>query len=175
MEYEKHPVQFFTAVCYDWLKLLEDDACKQLIIEALKFRIERGEVKVGAFVIMPNHIHLIWRVQNNYKREDVQRDFLKFTAKAIIEKIKLTSGERELEALYVGLKDRKFQVWKRNSMSIDLTSQKFFKQKLEYIHNNPCQPHWNLVSHPVEYRFSSAKFNELGEDEFKLITHADEL
>jgi hypothetical protein len=30
---------FFTAVRYDWLKLLEDDACKQLIIDALKFRI----------------------------------------------------------------------------------------------------------------------------------------
>jgi len=37
---------------------------------------------------MPNHIHLIWRIQNGFKLETVQRDFLKFTAKAIIEKIK---------------------------------------------------------------------------------------
>jgi putative transposase len=175
MEFAKHPVQFFTAVCYDWLKLLGDDACKQLIIDALKFRISRGEVKVGAFVIMPNHIHLIWRLQNKYALEDAQRDFLKFTAKEIIDKIKSTSGERELESLYVGLIDRKFQVWKRNSMSIDLRSESFFKQKMKYIHDNPCQPHWNLASHPIDYRFSSARFYELGEDEFGLITHVDEL
>lgn len=125
MEFAKHPVQFFTAVCYDWLTLLDDNTSKQLIIDSLKFRISRGEVKVGAFVIMPNHIHLIWRVQNKYELEDVQRDFLKFTAKAIIEKIKSTSGECELESLYVGLKDRKFQVWKRNSMSIDFKIGKF--------------------------------------------------
>ncbi len=175
MEYAQHPVQFFTAVCQDWLKLLSDDACKQMIVEALKFRIVRGEVKVGAYVIMPNHIHVIWRVQNGYRREDLQRDFLKFTAKDIIERIRTKEGERELESLYVGLKDRKFQVWKRNSMTVDLISQKFLKQKLEYIHYNPCQPHWNLVNHPVEYRFSSAKFYETGEDEFGLLTHFEDL
>jgi hypothetical protein len=33
-------------------------------------------VKIAAFVIMPNHIHVIWRIQNEYILEDVQRDFL---------------------------------------------------------------------------------------------------
>jgi len=88
MEYARHAVQFFTAVFNDWQKLLADDDYKQLVIDALKFRVSRGEVKVGAYVIMPNHIHLIWRIQNSFELETVQRDFLKFTAKAIIEKIK---------------------------------------------------------------------------------------
>lgn len=60
-------------------------------------------------------------------------------------------------------------------MSIDLRSESFFKQKMKYIHDNPCQPHWNLANHPIDYRFSSARFYELGEDEFGLITHVDEL
>jgi len=42
------------------------------------------------------------------------------------------------------LKCRIFQIWKRNSMSIDLVHEWFFKQKFEYLHNNPCQPHWQL-------------------------------
>ena len=42
---------------------------------------------------MPNHIHLIWRIQNGFKLETVQRDFLKFTAKALVEKIKAEKGE----------------------------------------------------------------------------------
>jgi Transposase and inactivated derivatives len=161
MEVSKHPVQFFTAVCNDWLKLLANNDYKDIIIEALSFRIKQGQVKLGAYVIMPNHIHLIWRIQNNFKLENVQRDFLKFTARAILEKIRKDQGDLKLDSLYVGLKDRQFQIWKRNSMSIDLLSDKFLKQKLKYIHDNPCQPHWNLVSHPLEYRYSSARSTKL--------------
>ena len=105
----------------------------------------------------------------------MQRDYLKFTAKQIIERIKVNGGEEELESIYVGLKDRRLQVWKRNSMTIDLISQKFLKQKLQYIHSNPCQPRWTLVEHPVDYRFSSAKFYETGEDEFGLLTHFEDI
>jgi len=124
---------------------------------------------------MPIHIHLIWRIQNGFELETVQRDFLKFTAKALVEKIKAEKGEAALELLYVGLKDRKYQVWKRNSMSIDLITEKFFKQKLEYVHNNPCQPHWNLAQHPTEYRYSSARYYDGLGDEFGLVIHMEEL
>jgi putative transposase len=175
MEYARHPAQFFTAVCNDWQELLLHDDYKQIIMDALKFRVTRGEVKVGGYVIMPNHIHLIWRIQNTCELKDIQRDFLKYTAKSIIEKIKTDRGEGQLENLYVGASDRKFQVWKRNSMSIDLTSAKFSKQKIEYVHNNPCQSHWNLVEDPIEYKFSSARFYETGEDEFGLVTHVEDL
>ncbi len=175
MVIEKNHVQFFTAVCYDWLKLLDSDEAKLIVIEALKFRIAQGQVKVGAYVIMPNHMHIIWRIQNDFKLEDVQRDFLKFTAKKIIERIKQVHGQKKLEEIYVSAKDRVFQVWKRDSLSIDLFSEKFVQQKIDYVHTNPCQPHWNLACHPLEYRFSSAKFYEEGIDEFGLTTHLDEL
>ncbi|WP_237143994.1 hypothetical protein [Pontibacter pamirensis] len=29
---------------------------------------------------MPNHIHLLWKMEEPHKREDVQRDFLKYTS-----------------------------------------------------------------------------------------------
>jgi len=77
--------------------------------------------------------------------------------------------------LYVGLRDWKYQVWKRNSMSIDLIAEEFFKQKLEYVHNNPCQPHWNLAQHQTEYRYSSARYYDGLGDEFGLVTHMEEL
>jgi putative transposase len=174
-EIARHHIQFFTAVCNDWLNLLNDDGYKQIVIDSLKLRVAKGQIKVGAYVIMPNHIHIIWRLQNKFELEDVQRDFLKYTAKSIIEKIKKDHGEVRLEQLYVGLQDRKFQVWKRNSMSIDLITARFFDQKMDYIHSNPCQPHWNLANDPIEYRFSSARYYETGVDEFAFLTHMDEL
>jgi REP element-mobilizing transposase RayT len=32
---------------------------------------------------MPNHIHLVWRINEKCLLEDVQRDFLKYTAQQI--------------------------------------------------------------------------------------------
>ena len=73
------------------------------------------------------------------------------------------------------LKDRIFQVWKRNSMSIDLIHEWFFKQKFEYLHNNPCQPHWQLATLSEDYKYSSASFYDTGEDRFGFLTHYSEI
>ena len=134
-----------------------------------------SSVKVAAFVIMPNHIHFIWRVQNGYELENVQRDFLKYTAKDLLALIKDSMGEAGLEELFVWLKDRKFQVWKRNSMCIDLIHEWFFKKKLNYLHANPFQPHWQLAAQPENYHYSSAIFYETGVDEFRFLTHHGEI
>lgn len=32
---------------------------------------------------MPNHIHLIWHIQDGYKREKIQLRFMKYTAQQI--------------------------------------------------------------------------------------------
>jgi hypothetical protein len=73
------------------------------------------------------------------------------------------------------LKDRTFQIWKRNSMSIDLIHEWFFKQKFEYLHNNPCQPHWQLATLSEDYKYSSASFYDTGEDRFGFLTHHSEI
>jgi hypothetical protein len=44
-------------------------------------------------------------------------------------------------------------------------------EKLDYMHYNPLQTHWQLCKDPIEYRFSSARFYETGDDEFKILTH----
>ena len=39
-----------------------------------------NRTKIFAFVIMPNHIHLRWSMMPGMKQENVQRNFMKFTA-----------------------------------------------------------------------------------------------
>ena len=110
-----------------------------------------------------------------FRLEEVQRDFLKFTARAILNLLRAEKGVQGLEELYVGLRDRKYQVWKRNSLSIDLIHDWFFKQKFEYLHENPRQPHWQLTTRPEEYRCSSARFYEIGVDEFDFLCHYEKI
>ncbi|MBS1508050.1 MAG: hypothetical protein JSS79_15525 [Bacteroidetes bacterium] len=91
----------------------------------------------------------------DHKREDVQRDFLKFTSQQIL---KLLRNQKSplLARLRVDAYDRKYQVWERNSLAIELRTEKFFKQKMDYTHYNPVEA--NLCKFPEEYLYSSARF-----------------
>ena len=78
----EHP-QFFTATILEWKKLLAPDKYKDIIIDSLTFLVKNNRVFIYGFVIMPNHIHLIWQMKENINPSHVQRDFLKFTAQQI--------------------------------------------------------------------------------------------
>ncbi len=115
-------------------------------------------------------MHLIWQLHDDIVREDFQRDLLKFTARSILNFMRM-NDDSMIHLLKVISSDRHYQVWERNSLSIDLYSEKIFLQKMNYIHNNPIQPKWKLSDLPENYPFSSAKFYETGVDEFSLLTH----
>jgi putative transposase len=166
----EHHTQFFTSTILDWKHLLKDDAYKQIIIDSLLFLKKEGSIVVNAFVIMPNHLHLIWQIQDGYKPDKIQLRFQKYTAQQMKFKL-IDTNNKMLNEFFVDAKDREYQFWKRNPLSIDLWTEKVFIQKLNYIHNNPINYPWNLVQHPEEYKYSSAKFYETGIDEFGLLTH----
>jgi putative transposase len=80
--------------------------------------VKEKRIEVNAFTIMSNHIHLIWQIQDGHERENVQRDFLKFTSQTIIRDLK-KNHSKGLEKFYVDAKDRKYQIWERNPLSIE--------------------------------------------------------
>ena len=102
---------------------------------------------------MANHIHIIWQMKAGRQREDVQRDFLKHTAQEIKSDM-LPNRVPELNQYLVNAKDRKYQIWERNALTVDLWSEKVLIQKLRYIHENPVQA--GLCKYPEEYKYSSA-------------------
>ncbi|GAA4102250.1 transposase [Mucilaginibacter panaciglaebae] len=162
--------QFFTATILEWKQLLTRDAFKDIIINSLLFLKNEKSIVVYGFVIMPNHIHLIWQIQDGFIKEKIQLRFLKYTAQQL--KFELAKNSpNELKHYRVNAKDREFQIWERNSLSIDLWTPGVFMQKLDYIHNNPIQTKWNLARHPADYKYSSAKFYETGIDDLGLLTH----
>jgi len=128
-------------------------------------------VVVYAFVIMDNHIHIIWQRKNDEERAKLQNSLLRNTA----QKFKKDLVENHPQVLLnykVNAKDRTYQFWERNSLSIDLISPTVFKQKLDYIHNNPFKA--KLCNFPEEYYFSSASIYYYGKTDFKFLTRYDE-
>ena len=130
--------QFFTATNLEWKPLLQADKYKDIIINSMKFLVEDKRVIIFGFVIMSNHMHIIWQMQTGIKRDGVQRDFLKFTAQRI-KKDMLRFHKESLRQFKVTAEDRNYQFWERNPLSVDLWSREILIQKLKYIYENPVR------------------------------------
>src|SRR5690554_2366872 len=70
---------FFTATVLKWHRLLEPDKYKNVIIESLKYLSHIDKIKVYGYVVMPNHVHLIWELLNLNGKELSHASFLKYT------------------------------------------------------------------------------------------------
>ena len=149
-------------------QLLRDDRHKDIIIDSLKFLVTDKRIELNAFVIMSNHIHLIWQPLVGFTPSGIQASFMKYTAQQL--KRSLIKNDAEALANFkVNKYDREYQIWKREPLSIDLISADLFKQKLEYLHYNPVKA--RLCENPEDYYYSSARFYHDGLDPFKMLTH----
>ena len=119
---------------------------------------------------MQNHMHLVWRIHREHRRENVQRDFLRFTSKQILGVLKNENSPLQ-KALTVKAKDRKYQVWERNSLKIPLWSTKMIWRTINYIHLNPVRA--GLCGCPEEYEYSSAGFYLYGKRRWDFLVHVD--
>ena len=110
---------------------------------------------------MPNHVHMIARAAGNYSISDILRDLKKFTARSIVKKIEdeMPAGYKEILAKFVEAgkhlkRITKHKVWQGGNQAKMVYSNKFLREKLFYIHNNPVE--YCLCSVPWDYKYSSA-------------------
>ena len=164
----KQHAEFITITCLNWAPILKDDVFKDIITNSLSFLSKADKIAVYGFVIMNNHFHLIWQILNDHIREDVQRDFLKFTSQQILKHLR-NADSPLLDDLFVGAKDRRYQLWERNSLSIPLWSAGVFEQKLSYIHSNPVKA--GLCQYQEDYKYSSAEFYDKNINRWDFLVH----
>ena len=167
-EYITEYCHFFTATNLEWKNLLLKDKYKDVVIESMRHLVKNKKVIIYGFVLMNNHIHLLWQMRAGIKRDAVQRDFLKHTAQEIKNDM-LDNHKDELQQYLVNAKDRKYQFWERNALSVEIWTEKVFLQKLKYIHANPVRA--GLCNYPLQYKYSSAGFYHTGIDNWGFLTH----
>jgi putative transposase len=134
---------------------------KRILIDSLNTGRILGQYALFAFVIMPNHIHLILQCLNDCTPGEIVREFKKATANLIVRQYEAEGNAQVLEFLATAVQPgRKEQhtVWEHEYQAKNIFSPDFMRQKMEYIHNNPIQPHWQLAGRPEEYPWSSARF-----------------
>jgi len=94
--------------------------------------------------------------------------FKKYTSHEF-EKYLKTNEPDVMKSFTVDWKSRKANFWQPHPDEFELDNEHTILQKLEYIHNNPLQEHWNLAKNPIDYEYSSARFYETGEKIFPFL------
>jgi putative transposase len=163
-------IYFYTATILDWVHLLKEETYKQIVLNSIIHLVKKEKLVVYGFVIMPNHIHIIWENKAMNGKEMPYASFMKFTGHAFLEELRKTNDPL-LARFKVDRNSRDHQFWQRNSLPIVMYNRKILEQKLDYTHTNPLQSHWNLVSDPNDYYYSSCSFYERDDNKFSWLTH----
>jgi len=157
---DQYGTYFLTFTVVDWVDIFTRPVYKDIIIDSLRYCISSKALIVYGYVIMTNHIHIIAR-SNNGKLSDTIRDFRKYTARNVIDAI-IAGPESRREWLLHRLewnaaqheRNSKYQLWTHENHAIYVTTKDFFRQKLEYIHQNPIRA--GIVLREEDYIYSSA-------------------
>ena len=151
---------FLTFSIMGWIDIFSRQRYRDMMLESMQYCHQHKGLKIGAYVIMSNHIHIIWATTNN-NLSDIVRDFKTFTSKAITEAIETETESRRDWLLYMfrfyanrTAANDYFKVWTGNNHPEEIHSEPFLQTKLKYIHENPTRA--GLVAEPSHYLYSSA-------------------
>ncbi len=152
------------------MNLIETTDSYDLVYKWMDHLKSKGHKIIG-YVIMPNHVHVLVDFTKTHQSiNTIVGNGKRFMAYDIIKRLKAKGQNDVLSALSKNVEAKRkankkqHEVWELSFDWKYCNSYKFIKQKLDYMHNNPCTGKWNLSESPVDYLHSSAKYyaGELG-------------
>jgi REP element-mobilizing transposase RayT len=148
---------YITAVTKDRLPVFQTDTLKVITCEAINEARNSCGFLLFAYVIMPDHLHLLTDNPRS-KPSEVLRYIKGTIAHRVIEHLKEKNHESSLEKLRHEdwKRNHRHSLWQHESNVFQVFSESVFMQKVNYIHLNPVRV--GLVERAIDYRWSSARF-----------------
>lgn len=164
--YDSQQAHFITFAVVDWIDVFTRPVYKQIIIESLRYCQKDKGLRIHGWCLMTNHIHLMVSAREGYHLSEILRDFKKFTAKSILADLEQNKKEsRRNWMLWMFKKagasnsnNKVYQFWRQDNRPMEVSSNEFFNQKMEYIHYNPVKE--GFCYKAIEYPYSSALWYE---------------
>ena len=160
--YETEYPYFITSSVVEGYPIFSNPLAADIILRSLTFLQDKREVKIYAYVIMENHIHLIAQSPELSQRV---RIFKSWTARAIIDGFSQNGHSLQLRKLRKAKNPLRYdsvhQLWQEGYHPKQIIGDKMMIQKIEYIHNNPVKR--GFVDCPEDWKYSSAR-NYLGRE-----------
>ena len=150
-----NPFYYLTSVTNNRLPVFRTDKFKKIASNALDEARKSAGILIFAYVIMPDHYHLI--TDSSRKPLEVLRYLNGITARRIINYLKEKDLTDSLEKLKQETKKReyKYSLWEHHPNAFNLNNEVTLMQKVNYIHQNPVRG--GLVETAEDYLYSSAR------------------
>ncbi|MDQ3022309.1 MAG: hypothetical protein M3R36_17325 [Bacteroidota bacterium] len=95
----------------------------------------------------------------------------------IVQRLKKAGREDLLKIMHDSVnpseirKKKLHNVFEPSSDIKEMLTEKFMRQKLNYMHKNPVSGKWKLVENYSDYKHSSARFYDLGKEGIYKVVH----
>ncbi len=158
-------IYYITTISYNRLPIFTRPSFIIPLLDSLNFYRYQQEFKLLGYVIMPDHIHLIIWPFGRSTVSDIMRDYKTFTSKRIIRQARVENIRDWLTAFeQAGAETDRSEnkVWQDSYWDENVYTERFLRQKLNYVHRNPLRA--GLVERPVDYPYSSYRNYQLGEE-----------
>ena len=159
------PVYYLTSVAKNRLPVFRHDSMKATVCAALNEARTSGKFLILAYVIMPDHLHVI--SDGEKKAAEVLRFINGIISRRIIDYLKREGHHRSLEKLRreSSARGHQYSLWDHHPNVRLLTSEGMFMQRVHYTHQNPVR--LGLVERAEDYLYSSARIwnRNMSEDE----------
>ena len=127
-----------------------------IILDSFHYLVKNKKIQIYAFVIMKDHLHIIWETNKENEIEEIITSFKKHTGKKIIDYLKSFNNNNYHENFMSIRKDRNYKIWKQPKGNLKIKGKKILINKIKYIHNNPIKGDYKSVNDIIDYYFSSA-------------------
>ena len=158
---DQRDVRFLTFSCYRQLALLNSDWGKNIAVEQLALTHDRLDFSLFAWVVMPNHVHLLLRP--NLEIANVTRILSAYKTRVSkrIHNYMIATDDPQLSRAKTS--SNRFRLWQHGGgYDRNIWSLAELREKAIYIENNPVRS--GLVQLPVDYLWSSANSPIIGRD-----------
>lgn len=159
---------FVTCTVLHWIPVFTRPDTVEIVLDSLRYLMAEG-LKVYAYVILENHLHLV--AQSNQLDKDMRR-FKSYTARELINYLDKNKVSQILEQLAFYKKahkgDQAYQFWQEGVHPEWIQDEEMLRQKVEYIHHNPVKR--GYVDEARHWRYSSARNYHGGEGLIEVCT-----
>jgi putative transposase len=152
---------FITYSCQGRFPLLTKDRARQWVIDAIRAARQRHDLAVLAYVIMPEHVHiLLFPRQPEYRMERILTDFKRPVSWQAKQYLIQSSQTEWLGRLTIREGSQEvFRFWLAGGgFDKNITTSKSLPEIARYIHDNPVRR--GLVASATDWIWSSARFWE---------------
>jgi len=144
-----------TSVAKDRLQVFRTDELKEIACKALDEARNSGKFALYAYVIMPDHLHVI--TDSTRSSADTLRFINGIMSHRVIAHLKEKGYESSLQKLRQETKRRHYQysLWDHHPNVRLLLTEKMLMERVHYLHQNPVRA--GLVERVEDYRYSSVR------------------